>query len=124
MIEACNSAEGRPNRSVVRIIRNTQHFVIVHGRTKPANVSINYNPRPNYPSRPALCGSVLNARPGLRGIAATIHGMAEKIRLRLPRYGHLCQPAIYGGSRSRSAGGNTKGSHECSRILASANLYI
>src|SRR5205823_11038926 len=53
-------------------------------------------------------------RPGLRGIGAAIHGMAEKIRLRLlrlRRYGHLCQPAIYGGSRSRSACGNTKGSH-------------
>src|SRR6266566_4835175 len=56
-------------------------------------------------------GSVLTARPGLRGIGAAIHGMAEKIRLRLLRYGHLCQPAIYGGSRSRSACGNTKGSH-------------
>ena len=117
MIAAGKSAEGRPNRSVVRIIGNTQHLVIVHGHTVPAKVLINYNPRPNYPSRPALCGlcgSVLTARPGLRGIGAAIHGMAEKIRLRLlrlRRYGHLCQPAIYGGSRSRSACGNTKGSH-------------
>src|SRR5438876_7054807 len=108
MIAAGKSAEGRPNRSVVRIIGNTQHFVIVHGRTVPAKVRVNYNPRPNYPSRSALCGcadcggSVLTARPGLRGIGAAIHGMAEKIRLRLlrlRRYGHLCQPAIYGGSR-------------------------
>src|SRR5438105_14338145 len=105
MITAGKSAEGRPNRSVVRIIGNTQHFVIVHGRTKPAKVSINYNPRANYPSRPALCGSVLNARPGLRGIAAAIHGKAEKIRLRLRRYCHLCQPTVYGGSRSCQEGG-------------------
>src|SRR2546430_4430353 len=60
-------------------------------------------------------GSVLTARPGLRGIGAAIHGMAEKIRLRLlrlRRYGHLCQPAIYGGTRSRSPRGNTKRSEE------------
>src|SRR5437588_5396751 len=59
MITAGKPAERGPNHSIVRINWNAQHFVMVHGRTKPAKVSINYNPGPNYRSRPALCGSVL-----------------------------------------------------------------
>ena len=74
-------------------------------------------------------GSVLTARPGLHGIGAAIHGMAEKIRLRLlSAYCAYDDTATFASPRFMADrdldqhAETRKARTERSRILASPNL--